>query len=529
MRTLWYGGKIYTMEKEDETVEAILVENDKIIAAGLYEELSKLADEHSHLHGSVMYPGFVDSHLHIISQGEKLIHLDLSKAKSSEEMLQMIEEAAKKTPSDQWLIGGGWNENNFIDKRIPTIQELNAIRKEPIVLTRICRHSILTNSSAMIASGITNDSKSPSGGEIGRDNKGDLSGLFFEQAMDLITDTLPKEGDAYIAYLKRVLNMAIDQMLSYGLTGGHTDDMHPFGDFMNPFTAYRDVIGEKEHFKVNLLRRHTVFEEMINKKLPYDDSFLEAGAMKLFLDGSLGSSTATLTEPYSDNEKNKGLFIHSDEEVIEMVKLARKNDAPVAIHVIGDAAAEQAIRIIEKYPVQLGKRDRLIHCSILREDLINRIAKLPIVIDVQPAFVMSDFPWIVNRIGKKRLKYTYAWKTLIESGIKCAAGTDAPIESIDPLETIYAAIERKNQYSEESYLPEQKISRFEAIQMYTIGSAQAISKEHERGLIKQGYDADFSIFDRDLFAGTSEDLLSAKVVNTVVAGRVVFDENNKGK
>ncbi|HLR59171.1 MAG TPA: amidohydrolase [Pseudogracilibacillus sp.] len=527
MYTLWYGGKIYTMEKEEETVEAVLVKDDKIIATGFYEDLANSAEKHCNLHGAVMYPGFVDSHLHIMSQGEKLVRLDLSEATSSQVMLEMIKEAAKVTPPDQWLVGEGWNENNFVDKKIPTIEELNEIRKEPILLTRVCRHSILVNSSAIEASGITIESESPSGGEIGRDNNGELSGLFYEQAMDLITDTLPKEGETYITYLKKVLNLAIDQMLSYGLTGGHTDDMHSFGEFMNPFTAYRDVIGEKEHFKVNLLRRHTVFDKMINKKLPYQASFLEEGAMKLFLDGSLGSSTAALKAPYSDNEKNKGLFVHTDEEVTEMVKLARENDAAVAIHVIGDAAAEQAIRIIEKHPVKPGKRDRLIHCSILREDLIDRIVDLPVVIDVQPAFVTSDFPWIVNKIGKERLNYTYAWKTLLESGIYCAAGTDAPIESIDPLETIYAAIERKNQHSTESYTPEQKISRFKAIQMYTLGSAQAICKEHERGLIKQNYEADFTVFDRDLFEGTSEDLLNANVVKTIVAGKTVFEKNHQ--
>ena len=152
------------------------------------------------------------------------------------------------------------------------------------------------------------------------------------------------------------------------------------------------------------------------------------------------------------------------------------------------------------------------------------MAKLPVVLDIQPAFVPSDFPWVINRLGEDRLDWAYPWKKLIDRGLMCAAGTDAPVEDINPLASIYAAVERKKPYAEhDGYVTEEKLTRFQAIQLYTIGSAKAICKEHERGLIKPGYIADFSIFDRDLFAGTSEDMLAAKTVKTVVAGRTVFD------
>lgn len=525
MKKLWYGGTIYSMETEGETVEAVLVSGGEIIQTGTYESLFREADELIDLKGAVMYPGFVDSHLHMIYQGEKLVRLDLSTATSKSEMLAMVNEAAKNVADDAWLFGEGWNENNFSDQEIPTLKELDAIRQGPIVLTRICHHAILVNSPAIKASGLTSETESPAGGWIGRDELGQFTGLFYEQAMPLITDTIPKEGTAYQAYLKKVLNLAIDQMLSLGLTGGHTEDMAYFGHFMNPYTAFKETIGEEKGFKVNLLRHHDVFEAMEQSELIYDAPFIEPGAMKLFLDGSIGASTAALSEPYANDPENKGLFVHTDEEVEALVQLARKYDAPVAIHVIGDAAAEQALQAIEKYPVRPGKRDRLIHCSILRDDLIKRIAKLPVVIDAQPAFVPSDFPWIIESLGEDRLANLYPWKTLLEAGIFCAAGTDAPIEHINPLETIYAAVERKGQANQPSNLPEQKVSRFEAIRMYTLGSAQAISKEHIRGIIKEGYEADFSIFDSDLFKGSSEDILKAQAVQTVVAGKIVYKRN----
>lgn len=524
MKQLWYGGTIYTMEKENETVEAVLVDDGKITAVGSVEELRNHADKQIDLQGAVMYPGFVDSHLHMIFQGEKLIRLDLSKARSAEEMLEIVKEAAKTTPPDKWLLGEGWNENNFPNQRIPSIAELDDIRKEPILLTRVCLHVMLVNSEALAVGGITEDSQSPAGGEIGRDENGKLNGLLFEQAMNLVTNTLPKEGEAYIEYLTETLSLAIDNMLSFGLTGGHTEEMHYFGDFINPLTVYNRVIGEKQHFRVNLLRHHVVFEEMIKMNPTYSEPFVEPGAMKIFADGSLGGSTAALTKPYSDQPNNKGILIQTDEKMEKLIKLARKNDEAVAVHVIGDRGAEQALHMIEKHPVSKGKRDRIIHCCLLREDLIDRMTKLPIVVDLQPAFVSSDFPWVEERLGKDRLTYAYPWKTLKDRGIMCAAGTDAPVEKIDPLLSIYAAVKRKKPFaSNDGYVPEQKLSRFEAIQMYTLGSAQAICKEHERGLIKPGYDADFSIFDRDLFAGTPEDMLDAKAVKTVVAGRIVFD------
>lgn len=524
MKQLWYGGNIYTMEKESETVEAVLVHEGSILATGDFNTLKKQADELYDLQGAAMYPGFVDSHLHMIHQGEKLIRLDLSKASSMDEMLAMIEKAAQEIPEYQWLFGEGWNENNFHDIRIPTMEDLDAIRKGPILLTRVCRHVILGNSEAFRIAGITENSTTPAGGQIGRNAEGKLNGLLYEEARTLLTKALTQEGETYVQSLTEALRISIKDMISYGLTGGHTEDMGYFGSYTNPLHAFKQIVSEKFPFRVHLLRHHTVFEEMTKNSIDVDERFIELGAMKIFLDGALGGATAALSAPYVDQPSNQGLFIHTDEELETLVKLARDKNEAVAMHMIGDAAAEQAIKTIEKYPAPSGKRDRFIHCSVLREDLIKKMKRLPIIVDAQPAFVPSDFPWIKDRLGEERLQYVYPWRTLRDHGIQCAAGTDAPVENIDPLLSIYAAVERKAPSDRHNgYVPQQKVSRFEAIQMYTLGSAQAIGKEHIRGLIKQGYDADFSIFDRDLFAGSTEDMLQAQAVKTVVAGQIVFD------
>ena len=524
MKTLIHGGTIYTMEKERETVEAVLIADGKIMETGDYQQLAGQEDTTIHLNGASMYPGFVDSHLHMIALGESLTTLDLSQAASKQEMLEMIMEAAKELPDDAWLFAEGWNENNFPDKAIPLLDELDNIRKGPTYLRRICRHAALANSAALSFGGISSDTPDPAGGKISKLDNGSPDGLLYDQAMNLITDKLPKEGQGYIDSLTTALDKAINKMLALGLTGGHTEDMSYFGAYTNPLSAFTNTIGKHHHFRANLLRHHTVFEEMAKDQPAFDQPFIEPGAMKIFTDGAFGGRTAALSVGYADDPENKGLFLYSDAELEKLIKIARNHNEAVAVHMIGDAAVEQTLNIVEKFPPPEGKRDRFIHCSLLREDLLERIAKLPIVVDAQPAFVSSDFPWLEERLGKERIAYAYPWKSLIDQGIMCAAGTDAPIEQVDPLRNIYAAVERKSPGDAGSNIPEQIVTRFEAIQMYTIGSAQAINKENERGLIKPGYDADFSIFDRDLFTGSSEDMLKATAIKTIVAGKVVFEK-----
>lgn len=524
MKQLWYGGTIYTMDKEGETVEALLIENGTIVAAGKLAELRPLADEEMHLQQAVMYPGFVDSHLHLLFYGQKLVRLDLSAATSSEEMLELVAAAAKALPQGKWLFGQGWNETSFSDNVIPTCRQLDEICRQPVMLTRSCHHVALANSAALAASGITAHTVQPQGGIIGRNSAGELNGLLYDTTINMMMAAVKQEGEHYIEELSQQLELAVEAMLEKGLTGGHSEDLFYFGSFINPLTAFMRVIGEKEHFRVHLLRHHMVFEQLLSANAFAKPPFVEFGAMKLFVDGALGAATAALSEPYCDQPDNRGMLIHTRDKLEELVCLARQHNEAVAAHAIGDAAAEQLLDVLERFPPPPGKLDRLIHGCVLRDDLIDRIARLPIVVDIQPAFVPAAFPWIVDRLGSSRLASAYRWKSLASAGIRCAIGTDAPICDIDPLSTIYAAVERKKAgEAHAGYMPEQKLSRYEAISMYTRGSAQAIGKEHERGMIKAGYVADFTIFDRDLFAGTSEQMLEAQVVKTVVAGKVVYE------
>lgn len=525
MKTLWHNGKLYTMQQEGDQVEALLTEDGKIIAVGRSEELQRQADVAIDLKGAVLYPGFIDSHMHMIGHGEKLLSLDLSQATSAEQMMDMLLGAREGLAVDEWFVGEGWNENNFPDKKIFTRKELDNVTDSPMILKRTCRHAMLVNSRALELAGITKETLDPVDGVIMRDANGEPTGYLKEGAMALVADLIPEPTEKY---LTRALQKSVDDLLSLGLTGAVTEDMGYYGDYRNPLQAFRNVIGPHRKFRAHLLRRSTVFEQMIADDATYDEPWIEPGAMKFFIDGALGGRTALLSLPYADAPELSGMTVVTDEEIDELVMMARKYGEAIAVHVIGDAAVEKALDAIEQYPVPEGKRDRLIHVNVLREDLVERMEKLSVILDIQPVFVSSDFPWVMDRLGEDRLDWAYAWKKLLDRGFICGGGSDAPIEEVDPLFGIYAAVaRRKPGETHEGYLSDEKLSRFEAVSLFTTGSAGTIGKADVRGKLAVGFDADFTVLDKDLFVVDVEEIVDAGVVMTVVAGEVMYrgDDN----
>lgn len=531
MSTLWYGGTIYTMEKEREMVEAVLVTNGTIEAVGNLKEIRKSYQnqilEEINLEGNTMFPGFVDSHLHIIGHGEKLLRLDLSEKKSSQEITAAIIEHGKDVKEGDWIIGEGWNENQLPDRKIFHRKELDQLAPQnPVMLTRVCRHAVLANSEALELAGITDTTSDPPGGVIVRDLDGKATGLLLDKAQELVKAVIPKVSEEYI---QKALSVAIQDLHRVGLVGGHSEDLNYYGGFNRTLNTYLNVLDERQtKFRAHLLVHHEVVEDMHNSGYKFGEitSFVELGAMKIFADGALGGRTALLSHPYNDAPDTSGVAIHSLDELKELVKKARRFNMSVAIHVIGDLALEYALDAIETFPPSEGKRDRLIHCQVLRPDLIERMKKFPVIADIQPRFVASDFPWVIERLGEERMKNdAYAWRALLQAGIPCAGGSDAPIEDVNPLLGIHAAITRKHpDMTGEGFYLEQQLSMYEAIQLFTSGSAFAICQEHNKGLIKPGYKADFTVFDKDLFEINVDELLTVKVDMTVVDNTIVYKE-----
>ncbi|WP_347177988.1 amidohydrolase [Sporosarcina thermotolerans] len=458
--------------------------------------------------------------MHMIGHGQKLLSLDLSKAKSADDMMDMLMKSHPDLKEDEWFIGEGWNENNFSDKKIFTRFELDKVTNSPMFLKRTCRHAAVVNSKALELAGITKDTPDPDDGVIGRDENGEPNGLLKEGPMNRLLQLIPEPTEEM---LTKALEKSVDDLLSLGLTGSVTDDLGYYGDYRNPLQAFRNVIGEKKKYRAHLLRRSTVFTHLMEDEATYDEPWIEPGEMKFFIDGALGGSTALLSEPYSDNPSTSGNVVLTDEEIDTNVATARKYGQAVAMHMIGDGAVEKGLDAIERHPVPEGKRDRLIHVNVLRDDLVERMKKLPVVLDIQPVFVSSDFPWVMDRLGEERLDWAYAWKRLLNEGFICGAGSDAPIEEVNPLLGIYAAVtRRKPGQTHEGYLPKEKLGRFEAVGLFTTGGAATIGKADSRGKLSVGFDADFTVLDKDLFEVDEEKILDTAVVMTVVAGDVMY-------
>ncbi|MDQ0221081.1 amidohydrolase [Peribacillus cavernae] len=530
MGTIWHNGLIYTLEQENETVQAVLTEKGKIIDAGSPEYLRNVHQaritREIDLKGTTMIPGLVDSHMHLVGHGERIMRLDISQMKSREEVLEAVAQKCEATPKGEWIVAEGWNENEWTNPELILRDELDGISTEhPLILKRICRHAMVVNTRALLESEISTDIKEPSGGVIGRYKNGKLNGLFKENpAMEFITSKLPGITQAYV---EAALRTAIKDCYRLGLTGGHTEDLNYYNGFQSTYDAFVSVI-EREGltFRANLLVHHEVMDDMRKGGYKYGagTAFAVFDGMKVFADGSLGGNTALLSKPYADNPGTQGVATFTQEELYALVKKARSHEMPVAVHAIGDLAFEYVLNAIEKLPPRKGLRDRLIHAQIMRKDLLDRARLLPVIFDIQPGFVPSDFPWVEEKVGKTYMEFSYAWRTYLEMGIPCAGGSDAPIELANPLLGIHAAVTRMKPSDPERtiYGEEQRLSMYEAVSLYTKGSAFAIGCENRRGQIRKGFDADFTILETDIFSKSTDALLDNKAVMTVINDQVVF-------
>jgi len=524
LATLWTGGKIYTMAQVGETVEAVLEEDGKIVATGSVESLSPLAASTQHLQGNVMYPGFVDSHLHIIGYGEKLKHIDVSALTSKEALLEKLRERMSKSSPHEWVIAIGLNENQFEEPVFPTLAELDELGDAYLIIKRSCHHLILANSKALAFAEITDATPSPEGGVIDKVD-GQLTGVLKDSALYLIVNQMPHITPAYI---EDALAKAVASLQAYGLVGGHSEDLSYYGPPSQPIQAYRKIVESQQSFKVHLLQHHTVFEE-VAKMDTTSSPFLEFGAMKIFIDGAFGGRTAALRQPYCDDPNNAGMLIHTFEQLTKYVQLARQYGQTVAVHAIGDLAIDMILDVFATYPPQADQLDRVIHCSLVDEGILAKLTELPVAVDMQPQFVQGEYHAELSRLGEERAQGLHPLKALLDRGVVVAGGSDAPIEVPNPLIGIYAAVTRRNiGEKHEGYNPQEKISRFDAVLLYTGGAAQIIGQQHTRGKIAEGYTADFTILKEDLFTVDIEQLPQIQVVCTVVDGKVVYENRCEG-
>ena len=528
MKTLYCNGRIYTGEG---FAEAFAVEDGKFLSVG---EASGSYDRLVDLKGKFVRAAFNDSHMHLLNYGQALQMAQLHKHTDSlGGMLEYVKEFLQEHPlrEGQWLKGRGWNQDYFSDvQRMPSRDDLDQISRDiPIQLTRACGHTCVVNSKVLEICGITEETKAPVGGRIGQEN-GRLDGRFYDNAMNLLTPFVPLPGKEEI---KDMIRAACKALNSYGITSSQSDDYCVFRAI--PFEVINEAYQELEESGELTVR---VYEQSNFTTLPELKRFVQSGnvtgrgsdlfrigPLKMLGDGSLGARTAHLSRPYADDPSACGFSLFADEHMQEMVSYANKNGMQIAIHAIGDACLDQVLNSLDNALKECPREDHrhgVVHCQISRPDQLQRIADLKLHVYAQSIFLDYDNHIVEARVGKELADSSYSWKTLMKRGVTVSNGSDCPVELPDCLKGIECAVTRTSLDGTGPYLPEEAFTVREGLDSFTKEAAKASFEEDRKGLIKEGYLADFTVLGEDPFAVDPREIHAIPVLETYLNGKRVF-------
>lgn len=514
---------------------AIAVKDGRISAFGGDRDVLGLKGKKTavvDLRGAFVMPGFNDAHVHLASGGFEKLNVNLTGTRSLEEMKQRIAERAKGSPAGEWITGRGWDHTKWTVQKLPSRQDLDEVTGEhPAIFTRVDGHISVANSAALKAAGITRDTKAPEGGTIDKDETGEPTGVLRETADDAVRAKIPPPTPSQ---RRRAIELALAEAARWGVTSAQ--DNSDWADFL----VYEDLqregkltlrITEWLPFRAPLatLQQHRAHH---NEK----DPLLRTGLLKGVMDGTLGSRTAAMLEPYSDEASNRGLPQYAQDELNRMAAERLLSGFQFGFHAIGDAAAEMALDAFEyardeyrrtqgggRGETQRDFRHRIEHAQVLAPGHYQRMKELGVIASMQPNHLLTDMNWAQSRIGPERAKLSYPWRSMLKNGVPLAFGTDYPVEPITPFRGLYAAVTRKNEAGTQEYVPAEALTIGEAIAAYTVGSAYAEFAEQEKGSLAPGMLADFVVLDRDITRVAPEEILKTRVLRTVVGGKTVYE------
>ena len=526
---IFFNGVIYTGNGFDkdkpETVEAIAIGGGKVLAVGSTDKVTRLAgpktilrDLSSATTGNFIFPGFNDAHTHLGPAGQTKLNVDLTGAQSLADMLTKIHAYAEKAAPGHWLTGGNWDHTLWAEKVLPTRQDLDKVTGDhPAYLDRIDGHIAVANSAALKAAGITGATKSPRGGAIDLDKNGQPTGILRESAKDLVTKIIPPPTPEE---RRRGLELAMEDAISHGVTS--VQDFSDWEDFL--VFEQMEKEGKLDVRVSEWIPFIDPLDELLKMRAHHDqhDPMLHTAMLKGFMDGSLGSRTAAMKAPYTDDPGNTGLPQFTQDELNRKAIASAKAGFQMGFHAIGDKATEMALDAFSQPGVSRTARNRIEHAQVVDPADIPRFKQLGVIASMQPNHLLTDMNWAEDRLGPERAAYSYAWKAFLDAGVPLAFGTDYPVEPITPFRGLYAAVTRMNEAGTKSYFPQNKLTRGEALYAYTQGSAYAEFAEQHKGKLEPGYDADFIVVDRDLYKVAAPAILSTHVVGTYVGGRQVF-------
>ncbi len=528
------NGKVLTIDKDNAKAEAVAVRGETIIAVGSTAEISKMILEGStkiiDAGGRLVIPGFNDAHVHFGPLDPDYIELRYTTDPSV--ITEKVKAQVARSKPGELIKGGHWEHEMFNDKKWPAKELIDKVSPDnPVVLSRADGHSVLVNSYVLKASGITKNSKDPFGGEIQREPiTGEPTGILKENAEALVkTGEVKSERTAQEenARLWQGYLLALKEARELGVTSIQIPGSADFGAYEKlqndgELTSRIDI-GRSLTADTVLLKKYTD----LKRQYPQEGNWIRFGYLKAFIDGTIGSGTALMFEPFSDNPSTSGLSMMPYEEFENMVVMADRYGFQVGVHAIGDKGNNWTLNAYEKAQNVNGKRDsrhRDEHAQTLLLTDIPRFAELGVIPSMQPTHCISDKKFCEKRIGTERAKGAYAWKSLADAGAMLAFGTDYQVEPLNPMEGLYAAVTRKDRLGEEGdgWHAEQKIGMEEAIKYYTLGSAYAQFMENRKGIIKKGYLADIVITDKDLLTIPENEIMKTKVDYTITGGKVVY-------
>ncbi len=528
---------------ELQRAQALALRGDRILAVGSEADILKLkgtATTVVDLKGHFLMPGFNDAHMHLTNAGFKRLTVDLTGTRSLEEFRERIRKRVETAEPTEWITGSGWDETLWPVKEIPSRWDIDEVTLDhPVYMERIDGHVAAANTLALKLSRVTLASKDPEGGEIGRDSTGQPNGILRETAKEMVKSVIPAPTPAK---RRQAIEAALLDIARSGVTSVQDNSDSENGEaYWDDFRIFEQLEQEgKLTVRISEWIPFAAPLETLKQRRdahPQGDSMLHTGMLKAYLDGSLGSHTAALLLPYSDDASNSGLPRSDQATLNQMTQDRLAAGFQIGFHAIGDKAvqmgldafaeAEKAARTkgTKAYDGTENYRLRIEHAQVTNPAQVARFRELKVIASMQPSHLLTDMHWAPARLGPARAAHSYAWAEFLNHGITLAFGTDYPVEPVAPFRGLYAAVTRKSEDGKLEYFPEQRLTIDQAIAAYTTGSAYAEFTEKDKGILAPGKLADFVVLDRDLTAIPAEQILGTRVLRTVVGGKTVYESN----
>ena len=520
------NAKVHTVDREKPSAEAIAICGEVIGRVGRSADVRKLAGPDTRVfdaEGRLVVPGFNDAHVHLLSGADEIVGVNLRPARSEAEMAEKLRAYAARLPKGQWIQGGYWDHEAWASKALPTRRALDAVTPDhPVFVQRLDGHMAVANSLAMRLAGVTREARSPEGGTIVRDASGEVTGVFKDNAMTLVSRVIP--ADTLPETIEKA-RAALSHAASLGVTT--IQDMTASPTELRAYQALR-AAGELTA-RIYSIQNHGI-EGLQSAGIAsgFGDDWLRVGGLKLFADGSMGSGTAAFFAPYNDEPGTSGLLLQSSVALEQAIFDADAAGFQVVVHAIGDKANAIVLDAVEKLNRERGKRDRrarIEHAQVVRDVDKKRFKPAGVIASIQPSHCIDDMRWAEKRIGRERSAVAYDFKSFVDAGAAIAFGTDWYVEPLDPMLGLYAAVTRQfpDGTPAGGWFPEERLTMQQAVEFYTLGAAYAEFAEQRKGSITEGKLADLVVLSRDIFEVAPREILETRPVLTVVGGKPVYD------